>query len=204
LPSWERRGPTAQRAGGGGLAPGLQDRRPQPSISPRRRVLHPPGKPRHAPPMATPHPTGGSFERRPHLLPVLVFHQDPDFPGLVYHANYVRYFERGRSDFLRLAAVDHSGLLALDPPLAFVVVKLNLTYRRPARIDDALVVRTVYDAVKGPRLMIRQSIERDGEVLCAAEVEAACIDLQGRPRRPPADFVERLRPWLLPVAEQER
>jgi acyl-CoA thioester hydrolase len=154
--------------------------------------------------MTIPEPTAGTFDGREHLLPVRVYYEDTDFTGLVYHANYVRYFERGRSDFLRLAAVDHSGLLALDPPLAFVVVRLNLTYRRPARIDDALIVRTAYDAVKGPRLLIRQAIERAGEVLCEAEVEAACIDLDGRPRRPPADFVDRLRPWLAPVAEQGR
>ena len=154
--------------------------------------------------MTFPVPTAGSFDGREHLLPVRVDYEDTDFTGLVYHANYVRYLERGRSDFLRLVASDHSGLLERDEPLAFVVVRLDLHYRRPARIDDALIVRTAYDHVKGPRLLIRQSVERDGEVLLTAAVEAACIDLKGRPRRLPAAFAESVKPWLAPVAGQER
>lgn len=130
-----------------------------------------------------------------------VYYEDTDFTGVVYHANYVRYFERGRSDFLRLAGIGHAQLLEIDPPLAFVVAEMKLNFIKPARIDDALVVRTTYDAVKGVRLMISQTIEREGEVLCRAEVTAVCIHLDGRPRRPTQALVEAVTPWLARVGE---
>ena len=90
-------------------------------------------------------------------------------------------------------------LLEADEPLAFVVSEMALTFLKPARIDDALVVRTLYEAVKGPRLLIRQSVERGGEVLCRAEVTAVCIHLDGRPRRPTRALVDKVSPWLAPA-----
>jgi acyl-CoA thioester hydrolase len=143
-------------------------------------------------------PTHGRFDGRAHLLPVRVYYEDTDFTGVVYHANYVRYFERGRSDFLRAIGVGHAELLEGDSPLAFVVSRMELAFVKPARIDDALVVRTLYEAVRGPRLIIRQAIERGGEVLTRAEVEAVCIHLDGRPRRPSRTLVEKVKPWLDP------
>jgi acyl-CoA thioester hydrolase len=146
-------------------------------------------------------PTAGRFEGREHRLPVRVYYEDTDFTGLVYHANYVRYFERGRSDALRLMGVGHAELLDGDQPMAFVVSRLNIRYLKPARIDDALSVRTLYEAVKGPRLIIRQSIARDDEALCLAEVEAVCIHLDGRPRRPTRALLDKITPWLSPTGE---
>lgn len=143
-------------------------------------------------------PTAGALEGRTHLLPIRVYYEDTDFTGLVYHANYLRYFERGRSDFLRLISVGHAELLDQAEPTAFVVTRMDIRFRAAARIDDALVVRTTYEAVKGPRLMVRQAITRGGDILTEAEVEAACIDLKGRPRRPSPRLVEALRPWLAP------
>lgn len=145
-------------------------------------------------------PTVGRFEGREHRLPVRVYYEDTDFTGLVYHANYVRYFERGRSDCLRLMGVGHAELLDGDQPMAFVVSKMGLSFLRPARIDDELLVRTSYDAVKGPRLLISQAITRGEDVLCRAEVEAVCIHMDGRPRRPPRSLVEKIGPWLAPEA----
>ncbi len=145
-------------------------------------------------------PTSGSFQGREHLLAVRVYYEDTDFTGLVYHANYLRYFERGRSDFLRLASTGHKELLDRDDPLAFVVVHMAIDFKKGARIDDALVVRTAYDAVKGARLLISQRIERGGELVAQAKVEAACIDLTGRPRRAPKALIDGLAPWLKPLA----
>ena len=105
-------------------------------------------------------PTAGRFEGREHRLPVRVYYEDTDFTGLVYHANYLRYFERGRSDCLRLMGIGHAELLDGDRPMAFVVSKMGLTFLKPARIDDQLVVRTHYDAVKGPRLLISRMLRR--------------------------------------------
>ncbi len=142
-------------------------------------------------------PTAGVFEGREHQLPVRVYYEDTDFTGVVYHANYSRFFERGRSDFLRAVGVSHTDLLERDDPAAFVVTRMEIDFRRPARVDDALVVRTIYDAIKGPRLIIRQRITRGDEVIAEAAVEAACISLDGRPRRPPAGLVDAVRPWLV-------
>jgi acyl-CoA thioester hydrolase len=125
---------------------------------------------------------------------VRIYYEDTDFTGVVYHANYLRYFERGRSDFLRLAGINHSDLLQAPDPGAFAVVRMELDFKRAARIDDALQVRTTYDRVKGPRLFVSQRILRDRELIAAAAVEAACIDLAGRPRRPPPGLVETLQP----------
>jgi acyl-CoA thioester hydrolase len=141
-------------------------------------------------------PPSGRFEGKAHLLPVRVYYEDTDFTGVVYHANYLRYFERGRSEFLRLTGVSHTQLRALDQPMAFVVVRMTIDYRRAARIDDALIVRTEYDRVEKARLKVRQTLERGLDVIAEAVEEIACIDLDGRPRRPPPALMDGLRPWF--------
>ncbi len=139
-------------------------------------------------------PSAGMFDGREHRLPVRVYYEDTDFTGLVYHASYVRFFERGRSDFLRLAGVDHTAMAALET--AFAVLRLDMTFRRGARIDDALVVRTTLAGAGRARLRFTQAIARDGELVCTAEVEAACITPDGRARRPPAALAEHLTRYL--------
>ena len=143
-------------------------------------------------------PSAGRFEGRAHFLPVRIYYEDTDFTGFVYHANYLRYFERGRSDFLRLAGVDHSALLAGAEPLGFAVSRIALDFLKPARIDDALSVDTAYETIKGPRIFIAQALRRGADILVKAEVEACCISLTGRPRKPPALLLERLKPFLAP------
>ena len=148
--------------------------------------------------MTTDLPTAGRFEGRAHFLPIRIYYEDTDFSGVVYHANYLRYFERGRSDFLRLAGVSHSALLAGDPPTAFAVNRIGLEFVKAARIDDALLVRSAYDRIKGPRIIISQALLRGEAVIATAAVEACCIGLDGRPRRPPALLLQRLQPFLEP------
>jgi acyl-CoA thioester hydrolase len=139
-------------------------------------------------------PSSGRFEGREHVLPVRIYYEDTDFTGVVYHANYLRYFERGRSDALRVAGVSHTALLEGDRPTAFTIVRMEIDFRRPARIDDALEVRTLYEQIRGPRLFIRQHIRRGEETICEAVVEAACIDLSGRPTRPSQLLLTKLAP----------
>jgi acyl-CoA thioester hydrolase len=143
-----------------------------------------------------PGPSPGWLDGTEHVLPVRIYYEDTDFTGVVYHGGYVRFFERGRTDFLRLAGISHAALLERPDPLAFTVVRLAIDFKRAARIDDALQVRTRYQAVRGPRLFIHQRIARRAELIAEAEVEAACIDLSGRARRPPADLVEALKPYF--------
>jgi acyl-CoA thioester hydrolase len=143
-------------------------------------------------------PTAGRFEGRTHILPVRIYYEDTDFSGVVYHANYLRYFERGRSDYLRLAGVSHTELLEGDAPTAFAVNRITLDFVKPARIDDALAVVSTYDRVKGPRIFISQTIRRGEDVIAMAAVEACCISLAGRPRKPPVLLLQRLQPFLEP------
>ncbi len=143
-------------------------------------------------------PPSGVFDGKAHLLPVRVYYEDTDFTGVVYHANYLRYFERGRSEFLRLTGISHTQLRALEQPMAFVVVRMQIDFRKAARIDDALIVRTVYERVERARLHVRQTITRGLDVIAEAAEEIACIDLDGRPRRPPQAFMDALRDWFAP------
>lgn len=142
-------------------------------------------------------PSMGYFEGRVHFYPVRVFYEDTDFSGVVYYANYLRFLERARSSFFRLAGIGHAELLERDPPLAFVIRKINLDYKLSARIDDALTVMTTYDVFKGARLMVTQKVFRGEDLLLTADSEAACIDLTGRPRRAPEEMMDKLRPYLL-------
>jgi acyl-CoA thioester hydrolase len=142
-------------------------------------------------------PPLGYFEGREHRFPIRVFYEDTDFSGVVYYANYLRFLERARSSFFRLAGIGHAELLERDPPLAFVIRKINLDYRHSARIDDILSVVTTYDVFKGARLLVSQRIEREGALILTADSEAACIDLEGRPRRAPKSMMDKLTPYLL-------
>ena len=142
--------------------------------------------------MTDPTPSAGVIRGGEHLLPVRVYYEDTDFTGIVYHANYLRYFERGRSDFLRLMGVSHSDLRARPEPIAFVVRHIELKFVKPARIDDSLIVRTRYEELKGPSILARQSLEREGELIALALVEVVCIRLDGRPVKPPADVLRAL------------
>jgi len=143
-------------------------------------------------------PSMGRFDGRTHLLPVRIYYEDTDFSGVVYHANYLRYFERGRSDFLRAGGVPHTLLLDRPEPLALAVRGMELAFLKPARIDDALVVATRFRSLAGARMRLSQTILRDGDALATAEVEAACIGLDGRPRRVPAEVTALIAPFIDP------
>jgi acyl-CoA thioester hydrolase len=143
-------------------------------------------------------PSAGRFDGRHHILPVRIYYEDTDFTGLVYHANYLRFFERGRSDFLRLAGVHHSQLVAGAEPIGFAVNQMTIAFLKPARIDDALMVQTTFESMRGPRIFIAQTLTRADETLVQAEVQVCCISLTGRPRKPPNLLLERLKPFLKP------
>jgi acyl-CoA thioester hydrolase len=145
-------------------------------------------------------PSAGAFDGLEHVLPVRVYYEDTDLTGVVYHANHLRYFERGRSDFLRLTGVDHASLLAHHDPAAFAVTRLVIEYRQAARIDDALEVRTRIAGRRGARLIFAQRILRGETLLAKGEVEVVCINAEGRVRRPPAALVAAMSPWVSPDA----
>lgn len=135
---------------------------------------------------------GDMESARTFSLPIRIYYEDTDFSGVVYHAAYLKFFERGRTEALRSSDVHHSEMLARDEPLAFAVRKMTTEWISPARIDDLLEVRTAFVSFKGARMLLEQEIFRDETLLARADVEAACMSLSGRPRRLPADIAERL------------
>jgi len=126
-----------------------------------------------------------------HRLTIRIYYEDTDFSGVVYHAAYLKFFERGRTEALRACGVHHSEMLKRDEPLAFAVRKMTTEWLAPARIDDLLEVRTRFLSAKGARMMLAQEIWREDVLLARAEVEAACISLSGRARRLPPEIVEK-------------
>jgi acyl-CoA thioester hydrolase len=125
-------------------------------------------------------PSIGRLENGEHLLGLRVYYEDTDFTGVVYHANYLRYFERGRSEYLRVMGVPEDR----EDFGAFAIVRAEIDFKAPARIHDVLLMRTSFLGLKGPRLFFGQVIERDGQVLCRAHITAVAIHADGRPRRP--------------------
>src|SRR5262245_40785166 len=130
-------------------------------------------------------PSSGGFEEGCFLFPVRVYYEDTDLSGLVYHASYLRFMERGRSEFLRVIDAGHKAMLQSESPLFWAVHRMEIEFRRPARIEDALLVTTRVAALTPARLRLDQGIRRGTEVLVNAGVEVCMIALDGRPRRVP-------------------
>ena len=127
----------------------------------------------------------GRIAQGMHVLPVRVYYEDTDFSGAVYHANYLKFCERARSDALRLLGIHHR---ELQGKLGFVVRRITCDYLKPSGIDDMLLVETRFIEIGGARLELDQRICRDGEVIFTAKVTVAVVDAQGRPRRIPDDM----------------
>jgi len=127
---------------------------------------------------------------QPHRLPVRVYYEDTDFSGVVYHANYLRFLERGRTELLRSAGVDQSILHAEPGGIIFAVRRMSLEYVRPARMDDLLTIETGTSDICGASLRMGQRILREDVVLLTAEVHVAVL-AGGKPARLP-DEIRRL------------
>ncbi|AXE65809.1 thioesterase family protein [Hyphomonas polymorpha PS728] len=132
---------------------------------------------------------------RQHWIAVRVYYEDTDFTGMVYHANYLRFFERGRSDHLRDAGISHQSLLAREDPAAFTLTNVSVTYRKPAKVDDLLHIRTRYLGMDGPRIRFSQTCLRGDEVLAEGEITAVMIHADGRLRRPIREISEHLEAY---------
>lgn len=133
----------------------------------------------------------GTLDGGVHRLPVRVYYEDTDFSGAVYHASYLRFLERGRTDFLRLSGIDQSVLHAGDDRLIFAVRRLTVDYLKPAGMDDVLTVETRTAEIRGASLAVAQAIRRGAILLVTAEVRVAAV-AGGRPVRLP----DRLRSVL--------
>ena len=131
-----------------------------------------------------------------HRLVARVYFADTDFTGVVYHARYLEFLERGRSDFLRLAGVHHTELAdgKHGEVLSWVVRRMEIDFRQPARVDDIVTVETRTEAISGARIQMAQRLLRGGNVLVKAKVEAAIIGASGRPRRFPKEWIAAFKP----------
>jgi acyl-CoA thioester hydrolase len=120
-----------------------------------------------------------------HQITVRVYYEDTDFGGVVYHANYLKFAERGRTEALRALGVDQVALKAAG--LVFVVRRVAADWLAPARFDDLLEVRTEVTEVGGASVRMAQEVRRGAGVLFRATVQVACMDAAGRPRRLPPE-----------------
>jgi acyl-CoA thioester hydrolase len=145
--------------------------------------------------MADPFTNSGVIEDKTHLFGVRIYYEDTDFSGLVYHAQYLKFFERARTEFMRQCHLHHSELLALEVPLAFAVVELTIRYLAPARIDDQLLIKTQCLKASSVSFKLEQKAFRDGLPITQQNVHIVCIDAQGRPARLPSpmkDVIKKL------------
>jgi acyl-CoA thioester hydrolase len=132
----------------------------------------------------TPRPTAETD--RSHRFPIRVYYEDTDAAGIVYHAQYLCFMERARTEFMRALGMDHSRLLD-EHGCVFTVRRLTLDFVRPARLDDLLEVVSTVRQVAGARLLIDQAVCRDDDVMAKAELQLAIVGRELRPRRlPPA------------------
>ncbi len=156
--------------------------------------------------MQTPVPSSGQFASGPsggtrHLFPVRVYFEDTDLSGMVYHANYLRWFERARSDLLRLAGIDQRG--AHDAGAgAYAVTDMALRYLRPARLDDAVLIVSRAVEVSPVTCRLEQEAWRNEDLLCSATVRVAFVAPNGRPRRQPGEWVAIFRDLIDPPGEK--
>jgi acyl-CoA thioester hydrolase len=131
-----------------------------------------------------------------HRIMARVYFADTDFSGVVYHARYLEFFERGRSDFLRLAGIHHTELAhgKHGEKIVWVVKRMEIDFRGSARIDDILTIDTRTEAISGARIFMAQQLKRGDEILVEAKVEAAIVGENGRPRRFPKEWVAAFMP----------
>jgi acyl-CoA thioester hydrolase len=137
---------------------------------------------------------GGGAPQAPHRFGVRVYYEDTDFSGVVYHASYLRFLERGRTEFLRALGIGHRTIFAGadGENLHFVVRAMSIQFIRPAHMDDSLWVETSIEALGGASIEMRQAILRDAEPLIQATVRIG-IASQGRARRIPPLILTRLK-----------
>ncbi len=155
--------------------------------------------------MLPPEPVSGRFDGVMHLYAVRAYFEDTDLSGVVYHANYLRWFERARSDMLRLLGIDQRAAHEAGSG-AYAVREMALNYLAPARLDDVVTIRSTTLEVGGATCRIAQAAWRGDRLLADATVRVAFVAPDGRPRRQPPEWIARFRtvlanPMEVPVTQ---
>jgi len=137
-------------------------------------------------------PADGRFVGSEHRFPLRVYFEDTDVAGIVYYANYLRFMERARSAMLRAVGIDQRGVLESGGGV-YAVAEVAIKYRRPARLDDVLLVVSRVHAVRAASAVIHQRVMRGDEILTDGQVTAAFLTNDGRPQRQPREWVRIFR-----------
>jgi acyl-CoA thioester hydrolase len=137
-------------------------------------------------------PRSGRFAGSEHRFPLRVYFEDTDLSGVVYHANYLRFMERARSDMLRAAGIDQRGAFEAGEGV-YAITNLAIRYRAPARLDDDLLIVSRVMDTKAVSCVIQQRVMRGGLLVAEAEVTAAFLSPDGRPRRQPQAWLDAFR-----------
>ena len=132
----------------------------------------------------SPSPPGGCLNGTTHVFPVRVYYEDTDLSGVVYHANYLKWFERARSDLLRLLGIDQRAAAEAGEG-TYTVAELTIRYAAPARLDDAVIVETRATELGAASCRLRQTARRGDELLAEAQLRVGFVGADGRPRRQP-------------------
>ncbi len=153
-----------------------------------------------------PDPASGLLDGPVHRYAVRVYYEDTDLSGVVYHANYLRWFERARSDMLRLLGIDQRAAVDAGDG-TYAVADMTIGFRAPARLDDVVVIETTAEEAGAATVRLRQRALRGPALLCDAEVRVGFVGPDLRPRRQPAAWrvaITALVPALAPDAEGHR
>tara|TARA_Y100001935_G_scaffold75932_1_gene63355 strand:- start:414 stop:851 length:438 start_codon:yes stop_codon:yes gene_type:complete len=138
----------------------------------------------------------GIIKKNTHFFQIRVFYEDTDFTGIVYHANYLKFAERGRTNFLRLLGINHSELMNAEEPKYFVVYKMNTKFLGSSTIDDLLEVRSNFIGVEGIRLKINQDIFNNQKKVFSADIEFALLNKDAKPLKFPNDMKLKIKKYL--------
>ena len=145
--------------------------------------------------MTSPNPPGGVIDGARHFYAVRVYYEDTDLSGITYHANYLRWFERARSDLLRMLGIDQRAAIEGGEG-AYALSEVNLKYLSPARLDDDVVIETRCTELGAASCRMHQIARRGGYDLCEAQLRVGFISLDGRPRRQPAAWRDAFRTFM--------
>ena len=134
-------------------------------------------------------PYEGAWVDGTHHFALRVYFEDTDVAGVVYYANYLKFIERARSDMLRSAGIDQRAVLE-DKKGVYVVAEARIKYKKPAKLDDALLVLSEVKEVRAASCVIHQRVMRESELLADAMITAAFLSSEGRPKRQPPAWME--------------
>ena len=138
----------------------------------------------------------GIIKKNTHFFQIRVFYEDTDFTGIVYHANYLKFAERGRTNFLRLLGINHYELMNNKEPKYFVVYKMNTKFLGSSTIDDLLEVRSNFLGIEGVRLKINQDIFNNEKKVFSADIEFALLNKDAKPLKFPNDMKLKIKKYL--------